>query len=1222
MNDKRMLRSFLSLILCASAVLFWLNWNSPAQLRTKTDPSVDSTISLKKLTKKGNCGQELPVPSGKGVLTEEASTSSWAVGFGDEFWRREVPLEDPQTPGTNETTALHPPFNLGDVIDRVRHAMVVNPANGLPEVHAMTYNAVFDGLGVRFSPSLPAKGANTPAPAADEGAADPDRTRERESEVEAFQWPAADPASEVRIRTLSVKRDGEVFFSALRDTPERSVSGNTAQALLSANEGIIEHYEALAEGVAASWILQKPLTGAGSTEVAIAVEGMRYVGQTPAGHHFADDSGVARMRVGRAFAVDATGQRWELAVNASSDKKGLVIDLPSAIQVEATYPLAIDPIIGSEFGVDKPVSNPAASTQGDPAVAFGSGAFLVVWEDTRNSSVSGTDIYGARVSNVGKILDPLGIAISTAPNNQVDPAIAANGSTFLVVWRDTRISGDIGGDIFGARVSGSGAVLDPLGLAISVANSGQHAPSVAAGPPGFLVVWHDERTGNVTLADIYGARVTTAGIVLEANGIAICTNNTVQRNASAAAVKGGFFVAWQDDRNSLTTGTDIYGARISSAGVLMDPSSIAISTAANSQVLPAVAANASGTMVAWSDDRNSLTTGTDIYAARINTMGLVQETTGIPVVTAASSQTSVSIAANTAGFLIAWADSRNSGFTSTDIYAAVLPNLGPVQQSNGFPVCTLTNSQILPSVAATPSGFLVAWEDRRNSAITGNDIYAARVKNAGLLVDTNGFLASTASVSQSNPSVGFNGSNFLVAWQDDRNISSNGSDIIGSRISGTGRILDKAGLAISATAGAQLNPAVASSGGNFLVVWEDNRSGTTHSTDIYGARVTAAGVVSDTAGIPICVAIGTQNSPVVAGNSSAYLVAWQDDRNGNFDVFGTRVTQAGNVSTPDGSALVSDTSDQTAPAVAASSNNFLVVWQDSRNSSSDIYGTRVNDSGTVLDGNGLGISRDSSDQEMPSVAALGTGFLVVWQDARNSSATASDIYSGLVTGDGSLPSGNGFPVCTLPRSQTLPVVAANRNEYLVLWQSAAPSGNGTELASARVSSAGTLLDLYPGPLQGSGDNSAPSLATGQGDRFLAVGSAFRNNSRRLALDLLSADTALANLTVQFSADIYTFAENGKFAKVTITLTGKNPGVVTVDFATADITATAGADYMPLSGRIEFTGTRNSVTLNIALLEDTADEANETVALTLRNPTGGSSLGPRHTVTLNILDNDP
>ena len=46
------------------------------------------------------------------------------------------------------------------------------------------------------------------------------------------------------------------------------------------------------------------------------------------------------------------------------------------------------------------------------------------------------DIYGARVTRAGGVLDSAGIAISTAARTQVYPSAAFDGTNYLVAWQD------------------------------------------------------------------------------------------------------------------------------------------------------------------------------------------------------------------------------------------------------------------------------------------------------------------------------------------------------------------------------------------------------------------------------------------------------------------------------------------------------------------------------------------------------------------------------------------------------------------------------------------------------------------------------------------------------------------------------------------------------------------------------------------------------------------
>ena len=98
----------------------------------------------------------------------------------------------------------------------------------------------------------------------------------------------------------------------------------------------------------------------------------------------------------------------------------------------------------------------------------------------------------------------------------------------------------------------------------------------------------------------------------------------------------------------------------------------------------------------------------------------------IAICTAASVQYSPSVAYDSANqrFLVAFEDHRNGAATGRDIYGQVV-NAGGTLFGGNFDICIAPNSQYYPSVAYDSANqrFLVAWQDLRNSATTGWDIY-------------------------------------------------------------------------------------------------------------------------------------------------------------------------------------------------------------------------------------------------------------------------------------------------------------------------------------------------------------------------------------------------------------------------------------------------------------------------------------------------------------------
>lgn len=124
----------------------------------------------------------------------------------------------------------------------------------------------------------------------------------------------------------------------------------------------------------------------------------------------------------------------------------------------------------------------------------------------------------------------------------------------------------------------------------------------------------------------------------------------------------------------------------------------------------------------------------------------------------------------------------------------------------------------------------------------------------------------------------------------------------------------------------------------------------------------------------------------------------------------------------------------------------------------------------------------------------------------------------------------------------------------------------------------------------------------------------------LTIELL--EDRLAPATLQFSSATFGVNEDAGTATITVLRTGGSMGAVTVDYATSDGTATAGSDYSATSGTLAFLDGQSSRTFSVPIIDDTLVEGNETVNLTLSNPTGGVKLGKPNIAVLTIVDNDP
>ena len=130
------------------------------------------------------------------------------------------------------------------------------------------------------------------------------------------------------------------------------------------------------------------------------------------------------------------------------------------------------------------------------------------------------------------------------------------------------------------------------------------------------------------------------------------------------------------------------------------------------------------------------------------------------------------------------------------------------------------------------------------------------------------------------------------------------------------------------------------------------------------------------------------------------------------------------------------------------------------------------------------------------------------------------------------------------------------------------------------------------------------------------------------IDTLSI-TVRSGGVLQFSSSTYSVAENTSFAIISVTRSGGNGGVTSINFSTSNGTATGAAacaadvDYVSLSGTLSWANNdANTKSFAVPICNDSLSEAEETVTLTISNLTGTATLGTRTSATLTITNDDP
>jgi len=428
-----------------------------------------------------------------------------------------------------------------------------------------------------------------------------------------------------------------------------------------------------------------------------------------------------------------------------------------------------------------------------------------------------------------------GTPLCTAFNSQYSPTIVSDGAGgAIVTWYDFR---GANGDIYVQRVNASGVPQWAAnGVALCTAASDQVYPVlVSDGAGGAIVVWTDYRAGAV---DIYARRVNAAGVPQWAvDGVALSTAANVQLYPAVISDgAGGAIAAWYDFRSGFDY--DIYARRIDASGTQQwTANGVALCTAFNDQLTPSLVSDgAGGAIVVWSDYRGG--TG-DIYARRVNASGTPQWTAdGVAICNAANSQAHPALVSDGAGGAIITWDDRRAGINS-DLYIQRVNAVGtPQWTANGTAISTATNDQEYPTVASDGAGgAIVAWEDFRSGS--DHDIFAQRVVATGSPQWTeNGVSVALALFSTYFPTIVSDGAGgAILAWQDDRN-GFDFSDVYMQRLNALGAAQwTPNGSLVSSASGYQMDlELIADGAGGAIVTWGDERSGFFNS-HIYAERV-------------------------------------------------------------------------------------------------------------------------------------------------------------------------------------------------------------------------------------------------------------------------------------------------------------------------------------------------------------------------------------------------
>lgn len=221
------------------------------------------------------------------------------------------------------------------------------------------------------------------------------------------------------------------------------------------------------------------------------------------------------------------------------------------------------------------------------------------------------------------------------------------------------------------------------------------------------------------------------------------------------------------------------------------------------------------------------------------------------------------------------------------------------------------------------------------------------------------------------PRTAWNGNGFATVWAGR---PSGGNDAVFLALSDPSGARASGEIPVSSSPGIAKDPAIAFTGSAYGIVWADARDG---ELEIYFTRIDASGA-RQLADIPLTADEEISGWPDIAWDGRRFGVVWSGELGGLYfttlDLDGNRTTPVATVST--------NIAWPNRAAIAWTGGEYAVVWSGEESGDAQVFFQRISASGGLL-GSPAGVTTNTSATAAnPRLAWSGTRFGVVWYDNR------------------------------------------------------------------------------------------------------------------------------------------------------------------------------------------------------------------------------------------------
>ena len=309
----------------------------------------------------------------------------------------------------------------------------------------------------------------------------------------------------------------------------------------------------------------------------------------------------------------------------------------------------------------------------------------------------------------------------------------------------------------------------------------------------------------------------------------------------------------------------------------------------------------------------------------------------------------------------------------------------PYTLSSDIRITWDSSISVLPSFVWSGSEYGISWDDERDG--NNGEIYFARLDRLGNKIGSDVRVTWDSEISFYS-SIAWTGKEYGIAWLDARNLQCGYFAIYFARLDASG---NKISSDIRITPVFRIHsyhdptPNLVWTGSEYAVSWQVYQDG---NFDIYFTRFDPSGnKIGSDVRVARPIERISSNFPSLVWTGNGYGISWDEERDGNYEIYFARLDPSGNKIGSD-VRVTWDTVVSYIPSLVWTGSEYGISWEVFQDGKKDIYFAHLDQLGNKI-GSDLKVTLNPLNYSESSLVWTGSGYGISWNDSRSG---AYEIY--------------------------------------------------------------------------------------------------------------------------------------------------------------------------------------------------------------------------------------